>query len=217
MKQLRILFLLILSVFVFSCSTPELDTSICISGDCNTNFWIDVQGHPGTYQDSEGVWHIKHAGLNYFFVKGQLTPLNPSEEINNVPNVVTCFDSNFFYLPGNITWTYPVYSYLGLWSSSQLNTPIPIGTQTYTFPQLANQSTIFNLAGYSIEPHLDWYGNQSVLQSYFSTKSRYNYTPKQGMVFFTDFIGQEATIYINTYFGDSPNPVVKELKIIFEP
>jgi len=216
MKQLRILFLFLLSLFVFSCSTPELGTPICLSGDCSATFWIDTQGRPGTYQDGNGVWHIKHAGLNYFTVKGQLTPLHPSREINNVPNVVTSFDSNFFYLPGNIVWTYPVYSYLGLWSSSQMNTPIPIGTQTYTFPQLASESIIFNLAGYSIEPNLDWYGNQSVLQSYFCTNSRYTYTPQQNMAFFPDFIGQSATIYINIYFGDEPNPVVKELRVFFE-
>jgi hypothetical protein len=216
MKNFKFLLLLLLSLFIFSCSTPEDVTPICATGDCNGTFWIDTQGHPGTYQDAQGVWHIKHAGLNYFTVKGQLTPLDPSREINNVPDVVTCFDSNFFYLPGNIVWTYPVYSYLGLWSSNQMNTPIAIGTQTYTFPQLANQSTVFNLAGYSIEPHLDWYGNQSVLQTYFSTKSRYTYTPQQSMAFFPDFIGQTATIYMNVYFSDQPNPVSIQLKVVFE-
>lgn len=217
MKQLRILFLLVVSLFFFSCTAPEDQIPTCLNGDCNATFRVDTQGHPGTYQDAQGVWHIKHAGLNYFKVKGQLTPLDPSKEINNVPDVVTCFDSNFFYLPGNITWTYPVYSYLGLWSSSQMNTPIAIGTQTYTFPQLSNQTTIFNLAGYTIEPHLDWYGNQSVLQTYFSTKSRYTYTPQQSMAFFPDFIGETATIYINVYFSDLPNPVRKELRVVFEP
>lgn len=217
MKQLKNLFLLFLSLFVFSCSTPEIETNVCLAGDCNATFWVDTQGHPGTYQDVQGVWHIKHAGLNYFTIKGQLTPLDRLREINNVPDVVTCFDSNFFYLPGNITWTYPVYSYLGLWSSNQMDTPIPIGTQTYTFPELAGQTTIFNLAGYSLEPHLDWYGNQSVLQTYFCTKSRYTYTPQQSMAFFEDFIGETATIYVNVYFSDLPNPVVKELKVMFEP
>lgn len=217
MKQLKNLFLLLLSLFVFSCSTPEVEPDVCLNGDCYASFWVDTQGHPGTYQDAQGVWHIKHAGLNYFTVKGQLTPLDPSKEINNVADVVTCFDSNFFYLPGNVVWTYPVYSYLGLWSSNQMNTPIAIGTQTYTFPQLSNQTTILNLAGYTIQPHLDWYGNQSVLQTYFSTKSRYTYTPQQSMTFFPDFIGETATIYVNVYFSDLPNPVKKELKVVFEP
>jgi hypothetical protein len=216
MRYFKMLFTFITCLLLLSCSTPEVESNLCLSGDCNAVVWIDTQGHPGTYQDAQGVWHIKHAGLNYFKVKGQLTPLHSSQEINNVPNVVTCFDSNFFYLAGDIVWTYPVYSYLGLWSSNQMDTPIAVGTQSYTFPQLSSQAAIHNLAGYTLEPNIDWYGNQSVLQTYFSTKSRYTYTPQQSMAFFTDFIGQEAIIYINVYFGDSPDPVKKELKIVFE-
>jgi chorismate--pyruvate lyase len=45
-------------------------------------------GHPGTYQDAQVVWHIKRAGLNYFTVKGQLSPLDPHYVINNVPLVI---------------------------------------------------------------------------------------------------------------------------------
>jgi hypothetical protein len=36
------------------------------------------------------------------------------------------------------------------------------------------------------------------------------------MVFFEDFIGETATIYINVYFSDQVEPVVKELKVVFE-
>jgi hypothetical protein len=36
------------------------------------------------------------------------------------------------------------------------------------------------------------------------------------MAFFPDFIGETATIYVNVYFSDLPNPVVKELKVVFE-
>lgn len=217
MKQLKNLFLLLLSLFVFSCSTPEIEPNVCSNGDCYGTFWVDTQGHPGTYQDAQGVWHIKHAGLNYFTVKGQLSPLDPHYVINNVPLVITSFDSNFFYLPGNVVWTYPVYSYQGLWSSNQMNTPIPIGTQTYTFPQLSQQTSIMNLVGYTIQPHTDFYANQSVLQSYFCTNSRYTYTPQQSMAFFPDFIGRSATIYINITFGENKQVVKKELKVVFEP
>jgi hypothetical protein len=205
-------------LFLFSCSENISKREVCLNGNCQADFWIDTQGHPGTYLDNNGVWHIKYAGLNYFTVKGNLSPLHPHYVINNVPLVETAFDSNFFYIPGNIIWTYPVYSYLGLWNSSQMNTPIPIGTQTYTFPALvnANIATINNLAGYSIQPHLNWYGNQSVLQSYFASYSKYTYTPQQSMVFFSDFIGKTATIYIEVGFGEGESVVKKELKIVFE-
>lgn len=216
MKQLKNLFLLLLSLFVFSCSTLELQQNVCLNGDCYAEFWVDTLGHPGTCQDEEGVWHIKHAGLNYFTVKGQLSALDPHYVINNVPLDITSFDSNFFYLPGNVIWTYPVYSYLGLWSSNQMNTPIPIGTQTYTFLQLSQQTSIMNLVGYIIQPHTDFHTNQSVLQTYFSTNSRYTYTPQQSMAFFPDFIGQSATIYINITFGENKETVLKELEVVFE-
>lgn len=215
---MKITVLFISLIFLFSCSENILKPDVCLNGNCQADFWIDTQGHSGTYIDNQGVWHIKHAGLNYFTVKGNLSPLHPHYVINNVPLLETSFDSNFFYIPGNIIWTYPVYSYLGLWNSNQMNTPIPVGTQTYTFPALvnANIATINNLAGYSIQPHTNWYANQSVLQSYFATYSKYTYTPQQSMVFFRDFIGKEATIYIEVAFGEGESTIKKELKIIFE-
>jgi hypothetical protein len=55
MKQLKNLFLLLLSLFVFSCSTPEIEPDVCLNGNCGAEFRIDTQGHPGTYQDGQGV------------------------------------------------------------------------------------------------------------------------------------------------------------------
>ena len=214
MNLFKKLFGLFLFLLLFSCEGPE-DRDFT-ARYYKATFWVDTLGHPGTYQDNAGVWHIKHAGLNYFTVKGQLNTNDTSIEINNVPDIETSFDSNFFFIPGNIVWTYPVYSYLGLWSSGQMNTPIAIGTRTYTFPQLSSQTTIMNLVGYTIEPHIDWYANTSVIQSYFCTSSRYTYKPQQSMVFFKDFIGKTAEIYIKASFGYGKPPVQTTLKVVFE-
>jgi hypothetical protein len=216
MKQLKNLFLLLLSLFVFSCSTPEIEPNVCLNSNCGAEFRIDTQGHPGTYQDAQGVWHIKHAGLNYFTVKGDVSELDPHYVINGIPLVSVGFDSNFFYIPGNVIWTYPVYSYLGLWSSNQMDTPLPIGTQTYTFPQLIGQTNIMNLAGYTIQRNPNVNINHPAYKTYFATYSKYTYKPQQSMVFFQDFIGQSATIYINITFGENKETVVKELKVVFE-
>ena len=169
MKQIKFLFLLIVSLLVFSCTPEEIEPNVCLNGDCGAEFWVDTLGHPGTYQDAQGVWHIKHAGLNYFTIKGKINELDPHYVINGVPLVSTGFDSNFFYTLGNVIWTYPVYSFLGLWSSSQMNTPIPYGTGTYTFPQLVEQTTIENLAGYEIQhnPHVNV--NHPAYKTYFAT------------------------------------------------
>ena len=210
------LLLYICFILLFSCSIDDAKQQVCIDGTCNVEFWIDTFGHPGTYQDNDGVWNIKHAGLNYFTVRGNLTQLDPYYVINGIPVVVTAFDSNFFFIPGTIIWTYPVYSYLGLWNSNQMNTPIPIGFQTYTFPQLVTQTSIMNLAGYTIQqnPHVNV--NHPAYPTYFSTYSRYTYTPQMSMPFFEDFIGREATLYIQVAFGENKEIVDKELKIVFE-
>jgi hypothetical protein len=201
---------------LFGCANDNVKQDVCLNGDCYADFYIDTNGHPGTYRDDQGVWHIKHEGLNYFTVKGNLSQLDPHYVINGVPLVSTAYDSNFFYTPGNVIWTYPVYSYLGLWSSNQMNTPIPIGTQTYTFPQLIQQTTIENLAGYEIQRNPNVNVNHPAFQTYFSTYSRYTYSPQQSMVFFTDFIGMSATIYIQITFGENKEVVDKELKVVFE-
>ena len=217
MKQLKNLLLLLLSLFVFSCSTPEIEPDVCLNGNCGAEFWVDTQGHPGTYQDGQGVWHIKHAGLNYFTVKGNVNELDPHYVINGIPLVSVGFDSNFFYTPGNVIWTYPVYSYLGLWSSNQMNTPIPVGTQTYTFPQLIGQTNIMNLTGYTIQRNPNVNVNHPAYKTYFATYSKYTYRPQQSMTFFPDFIGRTATIYIEVTLGENKKTIIKELKVIFEP
>ena len=217
MKQLRILFLLVVSLFIFSCSTPEIEPDVCLNGNCGAEFWVSTVGHPGTYQDAQGVWHIKHANLDYFTVKGHINELDPHYVINGVPLVSTGFDSNFFYTLGNVIWTYPTYSFLGLWSSSQMNTPIPYGTGTYTFPQLIQQTTIENLAGYEIQHNPNVNVNHPAYKTYFATYSKYTYNPQQNMVFFDDFEGMSATIYIEITLGENKKTITKELKIVFEP
>ena len=216
MKQIKFLLLLVVSLFVFSCSTPELEQDVCLNGNCGAEFWVDTLGHPGTYQDTQGVWHIKHAGLNYFTLKGKVNELDPHYVINGVPLVSVGFDSNMFYTPGSVIWTYPVYSFLGLWSSNQMNTPIAVGTQSYTFPQLIGETSIMNLAGYTIQRNPNVNVNHPAYKTYFATYSKYTYRPQQSMVFFQDFIGRTATIFIEVTLGENKKTILKELKVVFE-
>lgn len=203
-------------LLLISCSTPEISPEVCLSGDCQVEFVIDTLGRPGTYKDSQGVWHIKHNGLNYFTVKGKVGELHPHYVINRVPLIVVGFDSNMFYLPGNIIVQYSTYSYLGLWNSNQMNTPIPVGIQTYTFPQLVRNYSVMNLAGYTIQKNPNVDVNHPAYKTYFATYSKYTYTPQQSMVFFKDFIGKQATLYIKTSLGEGRKEIYKELKVVFE-
>lgn len=217
MKKLKLLPFLGLLLVGISCTSDKLERDICAGGDCNVEFWVEPLGHPGTYKDVDGVWHIKHAGLDYFTVKGKVNEIDPNSVINGIPLVSTGFDSNFFYILGNVTWTYPTYSFLGLWSSNQMNTPIPYGTGTFTFPQLIQQTTIQNLAGYEIQHNPNVNIHHPAYKTYFATYSRYTYNPQQQMVFFDDFEGKKAVIYIEVTLGENKKKVNKELIVVFEP
>ena len=87
---------LLVIMTLLGCEKESPIQNTCLNGDCYAHFYIDTLGHPGTYQDNQGVWHIKHAGLDYFTVKGTISPLDPHYVINGVPLVSTGFDSNFF-------------------------------------------------------------------------------------------------------------------------
>lgn len=213
MKKILILGL---SLILLSCTAPAVEQRVCLDGKGVINFTIDTTGHPGTYRDDRGVWHIKHAGLNYFTIKGTTAQLDPHYVINGVPLVETGFDSNFFYTAGNVIWTYPVYSFLGLYSSSQMNTPIPYGTATYTFPELVKRTTVMNLAGYEIQHNRNVDVNTPAYSRYFATYSKYTYTPQQSMVFFKDFEGKSASIYISVTYGENKLTVSQEIKVSFE-
>ena len=207
MKKVLFFLSLFFLLFLSSC-TPEdnifysNNAPACLDGSCDAVFRIDTQVNPGSYQDANGVWHVKYAGYNYFTVAGNLDQLNPEYVINGVPLIETAYDSNYFYIAGNVSWTYPIYSYLGMFSNSNFSTPIPVGSQTYTFSQLNSQTSIMNLARYTIHrnPYPDI--NHPAYPTYFSSYSKYNYNPRQSMVFFPEMIGQKVTVYIKVTFNN---------------
>jgi hypothetical protein len=114
-----------LFLLLVSCSIAEESTPVCIDGSCDAAFRIDTQVNPGSFQDSDGVWHIKYSGYSYFTVKGIADQLNSENIVNGTPLIETGFDSDFFFTPENLQWTYPVYSFLGLTSNNTLTTAIP--------------------------------------------------------------------------------------------
>lgn len=205
-------------LFLNSCS-QELDKIYpCPDGNCDATFIIDELQNPGSYKDANGIWHVKHSGLNYFRIKGTTDPLAASYIVNGVPLMETGYDSNYFYIPGQVTWTYPVYSYLGLYINDNLSQPIPIGSQTVTLPQLVNDTSVSNLAGYEINRYFNF--NHPAAKTMLQTYSKYTYTPTQQMPFFTDMIGDSAEIYIKVlwnsdFVGDNVEKVYK-LSVIFE-
>ena len=190
----------------------------CPDGNCEAEFVIDIQQNPGSYKDAAGIWHVKHSGLNYFRIKGITDPLVASYIVNGVPLIETGYDSNYFYVPGQVTWTYPVYSYLGLYINNNLTQPIPVGTQTITLQQLVNDTSVSNLAGYEINRYFNF--NHPAAKTMLQTYSKYTYTPTQQIPFVTDMIGDTVDFYIrvlwNSDFGGESVEKTYKLSVIFE-
>jgi len=196
----KVLFLLGL-VFIFSsCTLEPLEEPVCQDGSCDAAFVVDTQVNPGSYQDSNGVWHVKYSGHNYFTLKGIADKLNSENIVNGVPLIETGYDSDLFFTPSNIQFTYPVYSFLGLYSNSTYTTPIPVGYQTLTLPQILNNSSVTNIVGYEINSHTTF--NAPYSPTLLATYAKYNYSPRKAMIFLPSFVGKEANIYIRVIWGE---------------
>ena len=212
-KIVLIVFLFVL----FGCDSESLTKpDVLLNKNEEVSFWIDTNVSPGSYMDAQGVWHVEYSGLHYFTIKGSIPTLNPQYVINRVPLIEVAFDSDYFYIPGIVTWRYAVYSYRGDFADRLMTTPIPVGYQTYTFPQLIKQYSIMNLAGYEITKNPNADVNHPAYSTYFATYSKYNYNPQQQMVFFPDFVGEKVTVFIRASLGEGEKVISKELKIIFE-
>lgn len=219
MKKLLLKILVLFFAFftLVSCTIDSLEKAPAFQDpNAQIEFWIDTNVSPGSYLDSEGVWHVKYSGLKYFTIKGSIPTLNPEYVINKVPLLITSFDSDYFYIPGVVTWRYPVYSYRSDFVDRMLKTAIPVGFRTYTFPQLIENYTIMNLAGYQINKNPNVDITHPAYPTYFSTYSKYNYHPQQQMVLFPDFIGEKVTIFISVDAGEGREVVKKDMTIIFE-
>ncbi len=207
--------LIVILIFLFLACTPEkkFETVVCTDGLCDAKFVIDVAQNPGSYQDASGLWHVKYSGLSYFRIKGNTSELNSNYIVNGVPLIETAFDSNYFFIPGVITWTYPVYSFLGLYSNNNLTKPIPVGYQSYTITQLATNYSITNIVGYEITKHTSF--DKPYSSTLFATYSKYNTHPTQQIIFFREMIGDSAEIYINVTWGEMTSKKYV-LKVKFE-
>jgi hypothetical protein len=200
--------------FFWACSPEELVNNYpCIGGDCNVEFTIDSLVSPGVYQDINGYWHISHQGFNYFTIKGNISELHPDYIVNGVPLVETVFDSDYWVWIDGITFTVPLYSVLGYFTSGDYTTPIPVGNLTYTIEDMANNYPPLNVVGYSVNPHqcFDCPYSETLIGTY----SKYNYNPQQQIFFDNQMVGDTTKVFIKTKFPNDIE-VEKEFKIIFE-
>lgn len=211
------LLLLVLLIFLASCTKDDINISPCIDGNCDAFFEIDKQVSPNAYKDSNGYWHIPHEGLNYFTIKGKLDELLPEYVINKVPLVETAFDSDYWVWIDGITFTVPLYSFLGFFSDGNFTQPIPIGNLTYTIEDMANNHPPLNIVGYQINKNqcMDCPYSPTLVGTY----SKYTYEPKQQIFYSKQMVGDTAKVFVKTTFNSDlgiREIVEKEFKIIFE-
>lgn len=212
-------FITIISIIVLhSCSNDDnILPYPCIDGNCDVYFEIDELLSPGVYQDSNEYWHIQHQGLNYFTIRGVLDELHPSYVINDIPLVETVFDSDYWVWIDGITFTVPLYSVLGYFTSGNYTNPIPIGNLSYTIEEMAQNHPPLNIVGYQIQPNqcLDCPYSETLIGTY----SKYNYTPQQQIFFDNEMIGDTAKVFVKSTFNSDVGQrieIEKEFKIIFE-
>jgi hypothetical protein len=74
-----------------------------------------------------------------------LSELKPEYVINKIPLIETQYDSDYWIIFDTLSFTVPMYSYMGWFNDKKFNTPISIGNKTYTMSQWKSQSDIYNL------------------------------------------------------------------------
>ena len=202
--------------FVFllaSCSKEDITLGVCVDGDCNAQFFIDEQVQPNAYQDENGYWHIEFYGPKYFTIRGELDEVNAV--VNNVPLIMTEYDSDYWVAFDSINFTVPTYSVLSWFTGGGYNNPVPVGNMEYTLTDLAQIQPPLNIAGYQINKHFCW--ECPYAETLLGTRSRYTYEPRQQFYLDNEMVGDTLQVFMKTTFnidlGDS-QIVEESFKII---
>ena len=204
---------LFISMLFSSCQKENIDQTPC-DGNCDTHYEIVYENITDSI-NSDGYYIIEFNGLEYFQIKGQLTELNNQYIINGVPLIEAKFDSDYWVVFENLNFSTPMYSYLGWFNSSTLNTPIPFGSYTYTMNELIDIHPPLNIVGYQIPKYMctDCPYSETLVGSY----SKYNYTPTQNVFLDDEMVGDTINIFIETTFntdmGESET-ISDQLKVI---
>ena len=210
MKKLFILFTILSA---FSCTKETIYPLPCL-GDCETNYTVIYKNSPIS-QNSNGYYEIDWDGLNYFQIEGRLTTLNPQYVINGVPLIEVGFDSDYWVVFDNLKFQTPMYSYLGWFNDQTLNTPIAIGTHSYTLNDLIDLHPPTNIAGYQIPRY--FCTECPYAPTIVGSHSKYTYKPKQNFLLDNEMIGDTINIFIESKFNfdlGNTETIENHLKII---
>ena len=181
-----------------SCSKEDITLGVCITGDCNAQFFIDEQVQPNAYQDENGYWHIEFYGPKYFTIRGELDELSTAV-VNGVPLVMTEYDSDYWVAFDSIHFTVPTYSVLSWFTGGGYNNPVPVGNMEYTLTDLAQVQPPLNIAGYQITKHFCW--ECPYAEGLLGTRSRYTYEPRQQFYLDNEMVGDTLQVFVKSTFN----------------
>ena len=199
MKTFKCLSIILLISFIsLSCKKSENDYPLPCIGDCTTNYKVVYLGDTLT-QNQSGIWEIEYAGLNYFQVSGKLSELNERYVVNGVPLIEANFDSDYWVLFDTLRFQIPMYSYLGWFNDQSMNTPISIGSYTYTMVNLIDLHPPLNIVGYQIPKYFCW--ECPYAPTIVGVHSKYNYRPTCNVLLDDEMIGDTINLFVETIFN----------------
>ena len=180
-----------------SCTKENLFETPC-SGDCGTSYEV-IYKNELMSSNGDGYYEIEWDDLNYFQISGYLTPVNDQYVINRVPLVEARFDSDYWVVLDSLTFQTPMYSYLGWFNDQDLNTPIAVGSYTYTLTDMIDLFPPLNVVGYQIPRFFDV--DHPAASTLLGTYSKYTYEPTQNIFLDNEMVGDTINIFIETQFN----------------
>ena len=195
-----LLFLVLILTLIFAPSCTKQETihqSVC-DGSCDATH-IVVYKNQEIYPNVNGHYEVEWDGLNYFQIKGLLTPMNDQYVINGVPLIETRYDSDYWIVFDSLQFQTPMFSYLGWFTDQGLNTPITIGSYVYTINDLINLHPPYNIAGYQLPKH--WCTECPTAESHVGSYSKYNYEPTQNFLLDDEMVGDTINLFVETIFN----------------
>ena len=92
-----------------------------------------------------------------------------------------------------------MYSYLGWFNDQDLNTPIAVGSYTYTLTDMIDLFPPLNVVGYQIPRFFDV--DHPAASTLLGTYSKYTYEPTQNIFLDNEMVGDTINIFIETQFN----------------
>ena len=205
MKNKIKLILLFLSLIVSLLLAPSctkqnpMYKSPCEDGDCNSTFQIVYKGQP-INPNLDGSYDIEFDGLGYFQITGNNEHMVGNYvEINDIPQIDTKYDTDYFITFDSLSFTVPTFSYLGWFNDNTLNTPIPIGNYSYTMTNLIASHPPYNIAGYQIP--LNFCTTCPYAETIIGSHSKYTYEPTQNLFLDDEMVGDTINVFIQVDYN----------------